>query len=204
MGVICVPHRAEMEADMKMGRNERNLNRCWKRALTVALLAFSSFALCAADIYSWDFYYVTEKISGSASPLVWFSKGKDDPSESGTSSEPLSQDGPTSLYLHSETTGLVDLKLTVTPLSDGRGGYVHYNFSVDGGVENFDGDSIKSGVDVTESNITIPLIDENQRDPALVLVIRLYELVWTIDETSSAEATAGTYTGTVTVEVTCE
>ena len=170
----------------------------------MALLAFASFALCGADTYSWDFYYVTGEISHSAPPLVWFSKGVDDPYESRTSSEPLSQDGPTSLYLHSETTGLVDLKLMVTPLSDGRGDFIHYNFSVDGGVENFDGDSIKSGFDVTESNIDIPLVDEKHQDPALVRVSRLYELVWTLDETSLAEATAGTYTGTVTVEVACE
>lgn len=170
----------------------------------MALLAFANFALCGADTYSWDFYYVTEEISDSAPPRVWFSKGEDDPYESRTTSEPLSQEGPTTLYLHSESTGLVDLSLTVTPLSDGRGSFVHYNFSVDGGVENFDGDSINKGFDFTESSIDIPLVEENQKDPALVRVSRLYELVWTLDETSLAEATAGTYTGTVTVEVTCE
>lgn len=176
-----------------------------KKMYTAALMAVAGFSLFASNTYSWDFFYVSEDNIAPASPLVWFSKKENDTYESRVTADTLSPNGDsTVLYLHSETSGLVGMDLTVTPLTDGSGNYVDYNFSASGGAVGIESGSISIEEKIGASAVTASLVPDGWKDPGLVRVDRLYTLTWTPDITSIAAANSGTYACNVSVEVYCE
>lgn len=171
--------------------------------LLSAMLLLAAALAMASDVSSWSFQYVTGAVDNVDPPLIWFTREPDGGYGDRVSSQPLNADGTaTTLHLHCESTGLVDMSMTLTPLTGDGLDVVGYHFSASGGIVGMDG-TVEVEEDVDGVDVVVPLMQEGKGDPDLVRVKRLYALAWTPDVDEVEAARAGAYSCTLKVEVTC-
>ncbi len=154
-----------------------------------------------AEVRSWDFSYVTDKVAVGQPPEIWFSTEADGTYGERITTAPLSPEGDaTVLYLHSLSTGLSGIDVTLSPIAEDGSEYtIGYVFTASGGI--VDGDKKDYEEDVSSDEVRLSLSGDGTVDPPLVRVERLYELTWTPDVTDIENAGVGIYTCSLEVEV---
>ena len=89
------------------------------RLIPLLVAALGSVALPVhAETRSWDFSYVTGKVAVGQPPEIWFSTEADGTYGERITTAPLSPEGDaTVLYLHSLSTGLSGIDVTLSPIA---------------------------------------------------------------------------------------
>lgn len=172
------------------------------RLIPLLVVALGSVAIPVhAETRSWDFSYVTGKVEVGQPPEIWFSTEADGTYEEQITTAPLSPEGETTvLYLHSLSTGLSGIDVTLSPIAEDGSEYtIGYVFTASGGI--VDGDKKNFEEDVSSDEVRLSLSGDGTVDPPLVRVERLYELKWTPDVTDIEKAGVGIYTCSLEVEV---